>query len=113
MDKKFKQGLVPAGHYTAAQMLSVMHGSYRQLDYWCRTGLAGTYREEGLGSGYWRYFSRAEALQLLRVDALSKIGLTLTSIRAFSRDQVLESDAVRITVDTSKLEQVLDTLTTT
>ncbi len=110
--KSFKQGLVPEGHVTSQQLLSLMHGSYRQLDFWCRSGMIDPAKIEGPGIGYWRIFSRDEALRVLRFDALVHAGVTHTTIR----EKLMDTDAmydgvVTIVVDTVLLEERLDTLT--
>lgn len=108
----FKQGLVPDGHFTSQQLLSLMHASYRQLDFWCRSGLVTREHTDGPGTGYWRTFSRAEALQLLKVDALSDAGVTIARIRELGPDVIeVIRGAVTITLDDRQLEQRLDTLT--
>jgi DNA-binding transcriptional MerR regulator len=109
---QFKQGQVPEGHLTSSQILAVVGCSYRQLDYWCRTGLVNRENTNGPGTGHWRTFSRAEALRILAVSELSAAGLTISRIREIDPDVIeVIKGAVTITLDDRQLEQRLDTLT--
>lgn len=55
--------------------------SYRQLDYWCRTGLVVPSVREAHGSGSQRLYSRADVVRLLTVRILVDAGLSLQKIR--------------------------------
>lgn len=55
--------------------------SYRQLDYWCRTGLVEPSVRPAHGSGTQRLYSRADVVKLALVRRLLDAGMSLDMIR--------------------------------
>ncbi|MFM7872155.1 MAG: MerR family transcriptional regulator, partial [Actinomycetota bacterium] len=55
--------------------------TYRQLDYWARTGLVRPSVSEARGSGSRRYYSYRNLLELRLVKSLLDAGIKLESVR--------------------------------
>lgn len=55
--------------------------TYRQLDYWCRTGLVVPSVRSAAGSGTQRLYSRTDVVRLALVRVLLDAGYCLTAIR--------------------------------
>lgn len=55
--------------------------SYRQLDYWCRTGLLATLDDSNPGSGWARRFPETQVLRACTLAALLAIGVSLQTCR--------------------------------
>jgi DNA-binding transcriptional MerR regulator len=108
MNVKFKQGQVPEGHLTSSQILAVVGCSYRQLDYWCRTGLIDQHKVDGPGNGHWRSFTPQEALQVSRVHAMTEAGISLQMIRDIGERQIYRKGAVAIMVNNTTLEKLIN-----
>lgn len=58
--------------------------SYRQFDYWCRTGLVDTV--DGIGSGSQRMISAGELDRLARVARLLPLGIGVQAAHRLARD---------------------------
>jgi len=88
------QGSVADG-YRAPQVCNLVGISYRQLDYWARTGLIKPSIQSAKGSGTQRLYSFTDVVQLKVVKRLLDAGMSLKRIRSamdILREQ-LDSDA--------------------
>ena len=108
--------------YRSPQVCSVVGISYRQLDYWDRTGLLGPSLQEASGSGTQRLYTFQDIVTLRVVKRLKDAGTSLHKIRqAFEQleaevgedwreqDITLLSDGTTIYAATSP-EEVVDLL---
>jgi DNA-binding transcriptional MerR regulator len=108
--------------FRSPQVCKVVGISYRQLDYWDRTGLLGPSLQEALGSGTQRLYSFQDIVTLRVVKRLKDAGTSLHKIRsAFEqlelevgddwreRDITLLGDGTSIYAATSP-EQMIDLL---
>jgi len=89
VDQTMEQG------YRAPQVCSVVGITYRQLDYWARTGLIQPSIQTARGSGSQRRYSFTDIVQLKVVKRLLDAGMSLKKIRSamdILREQ-LESEA--------------------
>src|ERR671916_12191 len=76
--------------------------TYRQLDYWTRTGLVTPSVAEATGSGSQRLYSFGDLLQLKVIKNLTDAGASLQKVRqaiAYVRDE-LEGDWAKATIVT-------------
>lgn len=71
---------VPTGHATSRDILAATTITYRQLDHWCRTGLA-TAHDPLPGSGHQRSFPPDEYDAIVRMAALVNAGLNPAAAR--------------------------------
>ena len=67
--------------YRGPQATSIVGITYRQLDYWTRTGLVTPSIAEAQGSGTQRVYSFNDLLQLKLVKALTDAGASLQKVR--------------------------------
>lgn len=67
--------------YRAPQVCTLVGISYRQLDYWARTGLITPSVREASGSGSQRLYSFSDVVQLKVVKRLLDAGMSLKKIR--------------------------------
>jgi DNA-binding transcriptional MerR regulator len=67
--------------YRAPQVCSLVGISYRQLDYWARTGLITPSVRQASGSGSHRLYSFGDVVQLKVVKRLLDAGMSLKKIR--------------------------------
>jgi DNA-binding transcriptional MerR regulator len=67
--------------YRAPQVCNVVGISYRQLDYWARTGLITPSVQRAAGSGTQRLYSFSDVVQLKVVKRLLDAGMSLKKIR--------------------------------
>ena len=67
--------------YRAPQVCSLVGISYRQLDYWARTGLITPSVQQATGSGSQRLYSFSDVVQLKVVKRLLDAGMSLKKIR--------------------------------
>ena len=67
--------------YRAPQVCKVVGISYRQLDYWARTGLITPSVQRASGSGTQRLYSFSDIVQLKVVKRLLDAGMSLKKIR--------------------------------
>jgi DNA-binding transcriptional MerR regulator len=85
---------VEVSGYRAPQVCRLVGITYRQLDYWARTGLLRPSLQEAQGSGSQRLYSFVDIVQLKVVKRLLDAGMSLKKIR-FAVDilrEQLESD---------------------
>lgn len=68
--------------YRAPQVCSLVGITYRQLDYWARTGLIKPSIQTAHGSGTQRRYSFADIVQLKVVKRLLDAGMSLKKIRS-------------------------------
>ncbi len=88
-------GVIAEDGYRAPQVCNLVGISYRQLDYWARTGLITPSIQTAQGSGTQRRYAFTDIVQLKVVKRLLDAGMSLKRIRSameILRDQ-LESDA--------------------
>lgn len=81
--------------FRAPQVCSIVGITYRQLDYWARTGLLIPSLQSAHGSGSQRLYSFQDVVQLRVVKRLLDAGMSLKKIRTamdLLRDQ-LESES--------------------
>jgi DNA-binding transcriptional MerR regulator len=108
--------------FRSPQVCAVVGITYRQLDYWDRTGLLGPSMQAASGSGTQRLYSFSDIVTLRVVKRLKDAGTSLNKIRqAFEqldeevgpdwreRDITLLSDGTTIYAATSP-EEVVDLL---
>lgn len=68
--------------YRAPQVCSLVSITYRQLDYWARTGLIKPSVQSAHGSGTQRLYSFTDIVQLKVVKRLLDAGMSLKKIRS-------------------------------
>jgi DNA-binding transcriptional MerR regulator len=88
--------------YRGPQACNIVGITYRQLDYWTRTGLVVPSLREAQGSGTQRLYSFNDLLQLKVVKSLTDAGASLQKVRQ-AIDYVrahLEDDWSRVTIVT-------------
>ena len=71
----------PDGGYRGPQVCQLVGISYRQLDYWARTGLLRPSVAEAKGSGTKRRYSYRDLLELKVIKRLLDAGVSLQSAR--------------------------------
>ena len=67
--------------YRAPQVCSLVGITYRQLDYWARTGLITPSLQQATGSGSQRLYTFPDIVQLKVVKRLLDAGMSLKKIR--------------------------------
>jgi DNA-binding transcriptional MerR regulator len=80
-DALFDDGAVPEQGFRAPLAAQIADISYRQLDYWARTGLVVPTLQDATGSGTQRLYSFADLVQLRTVKSLLDAGISLQQIR--------------------------------
>jgi DNA-binding transcriptional MerR regulator len=81
--------------YRAPQVCSLVGITYRQLDYWARTGLIRPSVQSAQGSGTQRRYAFTDIVQLKVVKRLLDAGMSLKKIRsamAILRDQLASNN---------------------
>jgi len=78
MDSRIDQAL---DGYRAPQVCSLVGITYRQLDYWARTGLITPSLQKATGSGSQRLYAFPDIVQLKVVKRLLDAGMSLKKIR--------------------------------
>ncbi len=71
----------PALGYRGPQVCSIVGITYRQLDYWARTGLLHPSITQAKGSGSQRVYSYSDLLQLKVIKRLLDAGVSLQAAR--------------------------------
>lgn len=71
----------PSDGFRGPQVCKIVGITYRQLDYWARTGLLVPSISEAKGSGSQRRYSYRDVLELKVIKQLLDAGLSLTSAR--------------------------------
>ncbi|HWC14019.1 MAG TPA: MerR family transcriptional regulator [Actinomycetota bacterium] len=88
--------------YRGPQTCKIVGITYRQLDYWTRTGLVAPTIQEAQGSGTQRVYSFNDLLQLKVIKSLTDAGASLQKVRQaidYVRDH-LDDDWSRVTIVT-------------
>jgi DNA-binding transcriptional MerR regulator len=80
-DALFDDGAVPEQGFRAPAASQIADISYRQLDYWARTGLVVPTLQDATGSGTQRLYSFGDLVQLRTVKSLLDAGISLQQIR--------------------------------
>ena len=86
--------------YRGPQTCKIVGITYRQLDYWTRTGLVTPSLQEASGSGSQRLYSFNDLLQLKVIKSLTDAGASLQKVRQ-AIDYVrgnLDDDWSRVTI---------------
>ena len=89
--------------YRGPQTCKVVGITYRQLDYWTRTGLVTPSVQEATGSGSQRLYSFNDLLQLKVIKSLTDAGASLQKVR-----QAIEYVRNHLHDDWSKVTIVTD-----
>lgn len=76
--------------YRAPQVCKLVGITYRQLDYWARTGLITPSMQQAHGSGSQRVYSFTDVVQLKVIKNLLDAGMSLKKIR--SAVEILRSE---------------------
>jgi DNA-binding transcriptional MerR regulator len=86
----------PDGYVTAGALVARAGITYRQLDYWTRTGLlADLPRPERAGSGFPRYYLTDQVGRATTIRLLLDAGLSLIACRRVV-DDLLETGEARL-----------------
>lgn len=85
----------PPGTVTSAELITRARITYRQLDYWCRTGLLTPIPGSRAGSGTRSHFPYAQLHRAATLQWLLTAGISLQTCRAVI-DELLETGHVRI-----------------
>ena len=88
--------------YRGPQTCKIVGITYRQLDYWTRTGLVTPSLQPAQGSGTQRLYSFGDLLQLKLIKELTDAGASLQKVRQaidYVRDHV-EGDWSKVTIVT-------------
>jgi DNA-binding transcriptional MerR regulator len=80
-DRGRRRGRTPDDGFRGAQVCSVVGITYRQLDYWARTGLLRPSIVDASGSGSQRRYSYGDVLELKVIKRLLDAGLKLQQAR--------------------------------
>ena len=86
--------------YRGPQACKIVDITYRQLDYWTRTGLAQPSIQPAKGSGTQRLYSFNDLLQLKVIKSLTDAGASLQKVRQaidYVRDN-LDEDWAKVTI---------------
>jgi len=89
--------------YRGPQACKIVDITYRQLDYWTRTGLVVPSLQEAKGSGTQRLYSFNDLLQLKVIKSLTDAGASLQKVR-----QAIEYVRDHLSDDWSKVTIVTD-----
>ena len=86
--------------YRGPQACKIVDITYRQLDYWTRTGLVKPSVQPAKGSGTQRLYSFNDLLQLKVIKSLTDAGASLQKVRQaidYVRDE-LDADWAKVTI---------------
>ena len=73
--------VLPEAGYSGTKAAKIVGISYRQLDYWARTGLVRPSLADAKGSGSRREYSYRDLLELRVIKSLLDAGIKLESVR--------------------------------
>ena len=93
---------LPIEGYRGPQTCKIVGITYRQLDYWTRTGLVTPSLQPAAGSGTQRLYSFNDLLQLKVIKSLTEAGASLQKVRQaieYARDN-LGDDWSKVTIVT-------------
>ncbi len=109
-----------AGDFSSPQTTEIIDITYRQLDYWTRTGLVRSTAQSAVGSGSRRRYSYSDLLELKLIKRLLDEGIALQRVREvfdYLRDELGEDVAsADLVINGNKSllvrtdEQILDAL---
>lgn len=109
-----------AGDFSSPQTMEIVGITYRQLDYWTRTGLVTSTAQVAVGSGSRRRYSYNDLLELKLIKRLLDEGIALQRVREvfdYLRDELGENVAsADLVINGNKSllvrtdEQILDAL---
>ena len=80
---------------TSTELAALADITYRQLDYWTRTGLLDTITQALPGSGYTRAFDRTQVTKATALRDLLAAGVSLITCRAVI-DELLDTGSVDV-----------------
>ena len=86
--------------YRGPQACKIVDITYRQLDYWTRTGLVSPSVQPAKGSGTQRLYSFNDLLQLKVIKSLTDAGASLQKVRQaidYVREE-LDADWAKVTI---------------
>ncbi len=89
--------------YRAPQVCNLVGITYRQLDYWARTGLLRPSIQSANGSGSQRRYSFTDVVQLKVIKRLLDAGMSLKKIRQAMEILVLQLQSDQPLVDVTLL----------
>src|SRR6187200_1687097 len=93
--------------YSGTKAATIVGITYRQLDYWARTGLVRPSLADAAGSGSRRLYSYNDLLELRVIRSLLDAGLKLESVRsvfAYLREHVgTDIAAAHLVIDGSSV----------
>jgi len=89
--------------YRAPQVCNLVGITYRQLDYWARTGLLRPSIQSAKGSGSHRRYSFTDVVQLKVIKRLLDAGMSLKKIRQAMEILVLQLQSDQPLVDVTLL----------
>lgn len=84
--------VIPTGHVSGPELATAAGITYRQLDYWTRTGLIRS-REPSPGSGYVRAYPLTEAAFARLLKQLLDAGVNLRAAVDLARDLLAHGHA--------------------
>lgn len=67
--------------FTTAQVVALSGCTYRQIDYWCRSGLITSHELSDLGSGRQRAWTVVDLLEAVIIGRLAHAGIDISLIR--------------------------------
>ena len=65
-------------YFTSYEVMEMAGCSYRQLDYWVRTGLITSIHLTDVGSGHLREWDRESVMEAVIISRLSRAGVRIT-----------------------------------
>lgn len=86
----------PPRSYSSPEVCKATRATYRQLDYWERTGLVTPSIREASGSGSQRRYSEEDLERVLAIVKLLGAGFSLQAVRRFLGDGEALTDALRV-----------------
>ena len=89
--------------YRAPQVCNLVGITYRQLDYWARTGLIVPSLAQASGSGSQRLYSFTDVVQLKVIKNLLDAGMSLKKIRSAVEILRVEMDSAQPLADVTLL----------
>jgi DNA-binding transcriptional MerR regulator len=81
LSRRAGAALAPQGGFRGPQVCGIVGITYRQLDYWARTGLLRPSITDARGSGTQRVYSYTDLVQLKVIKQLLDAGVSLRSTR--------------------------------
>lgn len=82
-------------NYTSSDVIRITGVTYRQLDYWCRTGRLGDRHKTDHGSGNERHFTAADVMLVAYTATLLQAGFALDAALSVAA-QLVEQPSKRV-----------------